>query len=73
MVNIMFAMEYKKIGIKVLASRRLKGFTQKQLSELSGVSRPRISDIERGKGPYNLESLLLIAKALDVNIGDLIE
>lgn len=69
----MFAMEYKKIGIKVLASRRLKGFTQKQLSELSGVSRPRISDIERGKGPYNLESLLLIAKALDVNIGDLIE
>lgn len=69
----MFAMEYKRIGIKVLASRRLKGFTQKQLSELSGVSRPRISDIERGKGPYNLESLLLIAKALDVNIGDLIE
>lgn len=69
----MFAMEYKKIGIKVLASRRLKGFTQKKLSELSGVSRPRISDIERGKGPYNLESLLLIAKALDVNIGDLIE
>ena len=69
----MFAMEYKKIGIRVLASRRLKGFTQKELSELSGVSRPRISDIERGKGPYNLESLLLIAKALDVNIGDLIE
>lgn len=69
----MFAMEYKKIGIKVLASRRLKGFTQKELSELSGVSRPRISDIERGKGPYNLESLLLIAKALNVNIGDLIE
>ena len=25
----MFAMEYKKIGIRVLASRRLKGFTQK--------------------------------------------
>lgn len=64
----MFAMEYKKIGIKVLASRRLKGFTKKKLSELSGVSRPRISDIERGKGPYNIESLMLICKALEIDM-----
>lgn len=68
----MFAMEYKMIGLKVLNQRRMKGWTQKELSEASGVSRPKISDIERGKGPYNIESLLLIAKALDVNIADLI-
>lgn len=35
---------------------------------MSGVSRARISDIECGKGPYNIESLMLIAKALDVDI-----
>ena len=63
----MFAMEYKMIGLKVLNQRRMKGWTQKELSEASGVSRPKISDIERGKGPYNIESLLLIAKALDVD------
>ena len=68
----MFAMEYKMIGLKVLNQRRMKGWTQKELSEASGVSRPKISDIERGKGPYNIELLLLIAKALDVNIADLI-
>lgn len=60
------------IGLKVLNQRRMKGWTQKELSEASGVSRPKISDIERGKGPYNIELLLLIAKALDVNIADLI-
>jgi transcriptional regulator with XRE-family HTH domain len=61
----MFAMEYKKIGAKILYYRRLKGWTQ---GELGGVSRARISDIECGKGPYNIESLMLIAKALDVDI-----
>lgn len=62
----MFALEYKTIGAKVLYYRRLKGWTQKDLSDASGVSRSRISDIECGKGPYNIESILLIAKALEV-------
>lgn len=64
----MFAMEYKKIGAKILYYRRLKGWTQRELGIMSGVSRVRISDIECGKGPYNIESLMLIAKALDVDI-----
>ena len=64
----MFAMEYKKIGLKILNQRRMKGWTQKELSEISGVSRPKISDIECGKGPYNIESLLLICKALNIDM-----
>ena len=64
----MFAMEYKKIGAKILYYRRLKGWTQGELGIMSGVSHARISDIECGKGPYNIESLMLIAKALDVDI-----
>lgn len=64
----MFAMEYKKIGAKILYYRRLKGWTQEELGIMSGVSCARISDIECGKGPYNIESLMLIAKALDVDI-----
>lgn len=64
----MFAMEYKKIGAKILYYRRLKGWTQRELGIMSGVSRARISDIECGKGPYNIESLMLITEALDVDI-----
>lgn len=62
-----FASEYKRIGAKVLYYRRLKGWTQIQLSKKADVSRSRISDIECGKGPYNMESLLLIAQALEID------
>lgn len=62
----MFILEYKAIGAKVLYYRRLKGWTQKELSDASGVSRSRISDIECGKGPYNIETILLIAQALKI-------
>lgn len=61
------------IGAKVLYYRRLKGWTQKELSDASGVSRSRISDIECGKGPYNIESILLIAQALEVEYQLLME
>ena len=33
----MFAMEYKKIGAKILYYRRLKGWTQRELGIMSGV------------------------------------
>lgn len=64
----MFDEKYKIIGINVLYYRRIKEWTQKDLADRSGVSRSRISDIECGKGPYNIESILLIAQALDVDI-----
>lgn len=67
----MFTMEYRTIGLNVLKYRRLKNWTQEQLSEASGISRARISDIERGKGPYNIESILLIAKALEVDYNNI--
>ena len=67
-----FAAEYKRIGAKILYYRRLRGWTQIQLSRESDVSRSRISDIECGKGPYNMESILLIARALDVDYQRLI-
>ncbi|MDO4921766.1 MAG: helix-turn-helix transcriptional regulator [Phascolarctobacterium sp.] len=67
----MFAMEYKTLGAKILYYRRIKGLTQEKLSEMAGVSRARISDIERGKGPHNTNSLLLIAKALEVDVAEL--
>ncbi len=69
----MFSLEYRMIGAKVLYYRRLKGWTQKELSDASGVSRSRISDIECGKGPYNIESILLIAQALEVEYQLLME
>ena len=49
----MFEDIYKRIGFNLLKQRRLKGWTQEQLSERSGVSRSRISKMENGKENFN--------------------
>lgn len=55
---------YLKIGLRVSYYRRLQGWTQEQLSNVSKVSRARISDIECGKGNFYFDSILAIADAL---------
>ena len=63
----MFEDIYKRIGFNLLKQRRLKGWTQEQLSERSGVSRSRISKMENGKENFNIESLFLIAQSLEID------
>ena len=53
----MFAMHYTNIGLNVLKHRRLKNMTQIQLVEMTGISRAKISDIDRGRGQYRIESV----------------
>lgn len=69
----MFKDKYKKIGLKVRYYRSLRGYTQQRLSLLAGISRSRISDLECGKGAFNIETLLLIAAALDVDLKSLLK
>ena len=69
----MFALQYTTIGLNVLKHRRLKNMTQSQLSEVAGISRAKISDIERGRGPYSIELVFLIAQALDVGYEEIIK
>lgn len=45
--------------------------SQKELANRVGVSYPRISEIENGKGNPTIETLEKIAIALNVNISDL--
>jgi len=52
--------------------RELK-MSQETLATLSGVSRSRISDIERGSEPFKLSSLMLIAKALNIDYRELLK
>ena len=50
-----------------MKQRRLKGWTQEQLAEKSGVSRSRISKMEHGKENFNIESLFLLAQSLEID------
>lgn len=52
-----------------LRSLRLEmGLTQGMLSELTGIDRSRISQIEGGRHSVSLDSLSRIAKALDSSV-----
>ena len=69
----MFEDIYKRIGFNLLKQRRLKGWTQEQLAEKSGVSRSRISKMENGKENFNIESLFLIAQSLEIDFIELLK
>lgn len=70
----MFALKYKEIGLKIAYYRKKKGYTQAQLAEIVGISSNYISLIERGNNghSYSMETLFKIAKALNVNVNDLL-
>ncbi len=66
----MFAMRYKMIGLKIAYYRKLRGYTQGQLAGKIGISTTYLGQIERGNNgkSYSLETLLLIAQGLDVDV-----
>ena len=68
----MFQEIYIRIGFNLMKQRRLKGWTQEQLAEKSGVSRSRISKMENGKENFNIESLFLIAQSLEIDFIELL-
>ena len=53
--------------------REYRGYTQQQLSEAAGISKPYLSQIETGKRTGTTEVLAGIAKALDLTIDDIVE
>ena len=57
----------------VKAFREYRGMTQETLAQFAGVKRPLISDIENGKKQGSINTLKLIAKALNVPLDALLD
>lgn len=57
----------------IRAWREYRGYSQQQLSDLAGISKPYLSQIETGKRIGTTEVLSSIANALDLTIDDIIE
>lgn len=53
--------------------REYRGYSQQQLSDTVGISKPYLSQIETGKRIGTTEVLSAIAKALDLTIDDIVE
>ena len=56
------------IRTKLSSIRKSKNLTQKQLSEMSGLSVSSISNIESGENSYTLRSLIKYAEAIGYEI-----
>ncbi len=63
-----------QLGITIAALRKMRGMSQEQLAERSGVSRSHISSIEAPNivRPFSLEVFYNIADALDIDPADLL-
>jgi len=58
------------IGLNLKLYRAKAGLTQEALAELSGVSRPNISNIELGVTSPSISTLVLLASVLKVTVRD---
>ena len=64
--------ELGRLGANVKRLRLGSGFTQKQLSDRSSVATSIISKIESGTGNPSILTVLMLAKALRVDVGTLL-
>lgn len=60
-----------RLGARLRALRRARGFTQERLAERAGLSYKFVGEIERGQGNPTLATLVALAEALDVDVVDL--
>jgi transcriptional regulator with XRE-family HTH domain len=56
----------RSLGEEVVTWRKLRGLTQVQLADRSGVSRNTLNRLERGDGGISTENLLRILRGLGV-------
>lgn len=65
--------EHKRIGAKIMYYRKLNRLTQEKLAVKASVPVTAISRMERGKGEFKLESIMLLAKALDIDYREILK
>lgn len=60
------------LGGRVRAGRQRTGLTQMDFALLVGMNVAHLGRIERGEGNPNLETLVRLAHALDLDVADLV-
>jgi CubicO group peptidase (beta-lactamase class C family)/transcriptional regulator with XRE-family HTH domain len=70
--NKITVMETQSIAKNLLYQRRLKGYTQEELSEKTEVTVRTIQRIEKGDVSPHLQTIKLLATALEIEISDLL-
>lgn len=61
-----------RLGRRIRSLRALRGWTQADLAEASGLHRSYVSSVERGERNVGVENLVLIADAFGLSLADLL-
>lgn len=62
----------ESFGARVRVRRQELGFSQEKLAERAGLHWTFVGQVERGRRNLSLHNILKLAKALDVDPGDLV-
>lgn len=62
----------KLLGKKIRAVRKTKKLSQEKLAEMAGLHPTYISNIEQGKVNASIYSYYMVAKALNIQISDIV-
>lgn len=62
--------ELKALGSKIKAVRESRGLSIRDLAVLAGINKSQIVRIESGQSDPHYTTLLRIARALEVSVGD---
>lgn len=66
--NMHRIMDAADFGKMVRERRKALGYTQKYITEVTGISASFISDLENGKGTAQLGKAMMIASLLGLNL-----
>lgn len=58
---------HKRLGLRLKAARRAKGWTQQELAEKAGLTAAFLSYLENGSRSGSLDSWVKLAEALSLN------
>ena len=62
----------ERLGRRIRSLRALRGWTQGDLAEASGLHRSYVSSVERGERNVGVENLVLLADAFGVTLAELL-
>ena len=68
---MVYRLDLREIGNRIQKYRLEKKMTQEQVSEITGISQKHLSRIERGIHAPNFNTVIAIAKALNISISSL--
>lgn len=71
MTKIKKSFDTKEVGAKIKQLRKSKNLKQDELGDVLGLSRPQISNLERGLRNFNLHQIKLLADYFGVSLDTL--